>query len=91
MIKRTKREAFALSAVHKQLEIAGVDKSVLETDHDSWFSNNTITEEQHAVWKAWFIGEARRIFHMTKKSAEKEFSFFDLGYGLRVADSEKVK
>ena len=82
MIKRTKREAFALSAVHKQLEIAGVDKSVLETDHDSWFSNNTITEEQHAVWKAWFIGEAR---------AEKEFSFFDLGYGLRVADSEKVK
>jgi len=91
MTTRTDRESFALSAIHKQLEIAGVDKSVLETDHDSWFSNNTITNAQRVVWKAWFISEARRLFRMTKKSAEKEFSFFDLSYGLRVAESEQAK
>ena len=76
---------FALVAVHKQLEIAGVDSSVLQTDKE-WFSNNTITPEQHKEWKKWFLEEYKLNFRSSKKFAEKEFSWFDLGYGLRVLD-----
>lgn len=82
--KLTKQE-FALVAVHKQLEIAGVDKSVLQSDKE-WFSNNTITDEKHKQWKQWFIDEYRLNFKRSKKEAEKEFAWFDLGYGLRIKD-----
>jgi len=84
---RTKRENFAMDAVHKQLDIVGIDHSVLETDREAWFSNNTMTMEQHAEWKIWFIAESRKVFKITKKMAEREFLFFDLSYGLRLNDS----
>lgn len=83
---RTKREEFVLEAVHKQLEIAGVDPSVLETDRENWFSNNTMTEEHRNQWKNWFISEVRKKFKLPKKMAEREFDFFDLTYGLKIKD-----
>ncbi len=80
----TKRREFALEAIHKQFELAGVDPSVLETDKHQWFTNNTMTLDQHAEWKKWFIEEARKRFKLPKKACEREFAFFDLGYGLRI-------
>lgn len=86
--KLTQQE-FALVAIHKELEIAGVDKSVLQSDKE-WFRNNTMTPEQHKAWKKWFIDEYRLNFKRTKKEAEKEFSWFDLQYGLRIKDPNQI-
>lgn len=79
---RTDRENFTMLAILKQLEIAGVDPKVL-TEDQSWFSNNTISHEKAEEWKQWFITETRKNFNLTKRKAEKEFSWFNLSYGLR--------
>lgn len=86
--KLTKQE-FALVAVHKQLEMAGVDTSVLKEDKE-WFSNNTMTTEQCSQWKSWFIEQYRLNFKRSKKEAEREFSWFNLGYGLRIKDPDQI-
>jgi len=86
MSNRTQRESFVMSAIYKQFEIASVDPAVLETDKDSWFSNNAMTSEQHDEWKKWFITESRKVFGITKKMAEREFLYFDLSYGLKIKE-----
>ena len=86
MNNREKRETFVLTAIYKEFELAGVDASVLETDKENWFSNNTMTRIQHDEWKKWFIAETRRVFKFTKKAAEHEFQHFDLSYGLRIQE-----
>jgi hypothetical protein len=81
---RTSRENFSLAAIYKQLDLAKIDRSVIETDKDNWFHNNTMTPGQHQEWKTWFIEEFRKVFKKSKKEAEREFSFFSLNYGLRI-------
>ena len=88
MTNRTQREEFTMRAILKQLELAGVDPSVLTEDKE-WYSNNTISQEKADEWKQWFIAEARKTFKMPKKTAEKEFSWFNLSYGLRDANPIK--
>jgi len=89
MNNREKRESFTLAAVNKQLEIAAVNFSVLKEDKE-WFRNNTITQKQWEEWKKWFISEARKTFKLNKLAAEKEFTFFDLNYGLRIEHSDQL-
>lgn len=89
MTNREKRESFALAAVNRQLEIAGVNSSVLKEDKE-WFRNNTITQKQWEEWKKWFITEAQKTFKFNRRTAEKEFTFFDLNYGLRVEQSDQL-
>lgn len=86
MRNREKRENFVYAAIYKQLEIAGVDRSVLETDKEKWFHNNTITMAQHEEWKEWFVAEVRKIFRFNKKMAEREFAYFSFMWGLRFSD-----
>lgn len=88
-VKLTQQE-FALVAVHKQLELAEVDTSVLQTDKE-WFTNYTMTREQHKQWKDWFIEQFRLNFKRPKKEALREFQWFDLGYGLRIKDPEQTQ
>jgi hypothetical protein len=86
-----KRENFVYDAIYKQFEIANVDRSVLETDKEKWFQNNTMTMAQREEWKAWFIAEVKRIFRFNKKYAEREFAYFDLMWGLRLSDFPPVE
>lgn len=86
MSTRTQRESFAMSAIYKQLELANVSPSVLETDREHWFSNNTITPQQHEEWRNWFITEAKKTFKLNKKVVEREFQYFNLSYGLKVQE-----
>lgn len=86
MATRTQREEFAMTAILKQLELANVNPSVLKEDK-AWYSNNTITPEKHSEWRTWFIAEARKVFKLTKKAAEKEFGWFSLSYGLRETEA----
>lgn len=86
-MKKYDRDAFVMEAIYKELDLAGVSHSVLEKDKE-WFSNNTMNQQQHQQWREWFIAESRKRFRLTKKLAEKEFSYFDLSYGLRIAEKQ---
>ena len=79
---RHDRETFVMAAILKQLELAGVYPKVLKEDKE-WFYNNTISRDKAEEWKHWFIAETRKIFKITKKKAEQEFTWFHLNYGLR--------
>jgi hypothetical protein len=83
---RTSRESFVMEAVLKQLELAGVDPGVLTSD-EQWYSNNEIEPAIHEEWKKWFIAETRKRFRFTKDGAAREFSYFDLSYGLKIKTS----
>jgi hypothetical protein len=83
MIHPNKREQFGWDAIHKQLDIAGHPHDVVKDEF--WFSNNTMTEEQHKEWKDWFLTEGKKRFRWNKKTAEKEFQWFDLQYGLKIS------
>lgn len=87
--KKLTPQEFALVAIHKQLEIAGVDKSVLHED-TQWYSTNTMTSEQAQQWKDWFIEQYRLNFKRSKKDADREFDWFNLGYGLRIKDPDQI-
>lgn len=83
MIDRSSREEFIDLAIKKQLEIAGLPVTVLKEKPKSWFREYTITSAQHNAWKKWFIAEVKQRFKMARAAAEREFSYFDLDYGLK--------
>lgn len=82
-VKKLSPLEFGLLAVQKELELIGLDISVTHSD-PQWFHNNTMTQAQYEEWKQWFISEYCLNFRATKKVALKEFSWFNLAYGLRV-------
>ena len=81
LISRTDREQFTISAIFKQLSLAGIPLSCLTEDKD-WRINNTISKEKSDEWKQWFIAECRNTLKFTKKEAEEEFVFFEKKHGL---------
>ena len=89
-VKKLSPLEFGLLAVQKELELIGLDISVTHSD-PQWFHNNTMTMAQHQEWKEWFITEARKTFKMSKKFAEKEFSYFSLRWGLRISDFPSIE
>ncbi len=49
-----------------------------------WYSKWTMTEEQHAEFKAYAIPLLKKVFKCRKEKAEGVFSWFDLQFGLRI-------
>lgn len=69
--------------VEYQLKMIG--KTVLDVSGDErWYSNNTMTPEQHEEFKAYAIPLLKKIFKFNKTRAEQTFSWFDLQFGLRI-------
>jgi hypothetical protein len=69
--------------VEYQLKMIG--KTPLEVmGDDKWYSNNTMTQEEHDVFKAYAIPLLKKVFKFNKAKAEQTFQFFDLQFGLRI-------
>jgi hypothetical protein len=69
--------------VEYQLKMIG--KTVLDVSGDErWYSNNTMTPEQHEEFKAYAIPLLKKIFKFNKTRAERTFGWFDLQFGLRI-------
>ena len=83
--KKITRENIAEHLVEYQLEMIG--KTIKEVKEDEfWFSNNTITSEQHEEFKKYAIPLLKKVFKYNKSKAEKTFDWFNLQYGLRIKD-----
>ena len=69
--------------VEYQLKMIG--KTVLDVIGDEfWYTNNTMTPEQHEEFKAYAIPLLKKIFKFNKTRAEQTFGWFDLQFGLRI-------
>ena len=73
--------------VEYQLNMVG--KTMLDVEGDEeWYSNNTITQEQHEEFKRYAIQLLKKIFKFNKGKAEQTFQWFDLQFGLRIKQEE---
>jgi len=69
--------------IEYQLKMIG--KTVLDVEGDErWYSNNTMTPEQHEEFKAYAIPLLQKIFKFNKSRAEQTFGWFNLQFGLRI-------
>jgi hypothetical protein len=69
--------------IEYQLQIIGKTISDIEND-EKWYSNNTMTQEQHDDFKTYAIPLLKKVFKFNKTKAEDTFSWFDLKFGLRI-------
>ena len=78
-------KSFFIQAINKQFEIAGhdLDYTAAQNEKD-WFNKYTMTTQQHEDYKKWFIKAFQKKYKGSKKRAEHEFLWFDLGWGLRI-------
>lgn len=82
-MKEKRKEELIRELLNKELSY--VNKTIEDVKDDpEWFTNNTLTEEQHAEWKKFCLDKIAKYTRMGKKKAEYEFAMFDLNYGLRV-------
>lgn len=70
--------------INKQLEYVG--KTIEDVKDDpNWYTNNTLTKEQHAEWKEYCLKLMKK--HLVRKHRlDYEFGMFDLMYGLKVIE-----
>jgi hypothetical protein len=69
--------------IEYQLQMIGKTISDIESD-EKWYSNNTMTQEQHDDFKTYAIPLLKKVFKFNKTKAEDTFSWFDLKFGLRI-------
>ena len=81
--KTINRQNITDHLIEYQLKMIGKTIDEVTTD-EKWFSNNTMTPEQHEEFKAYAIPLLKKVFKFNKAKAEQTFSWFDLSYGLRI-------
>ena len=87
-MKITRYNITAALAV-EQLRRLGIppEEGVKITREEGWWSRHQWPDkEMEALFRDWAVAEIRRVFRMSKKAAENEFSWFDLAYGLKSAE-----
>jgi hypothetical protein len=86
MVKsKINRENIGEHLVRYQLEMVG--KTWEEALADNlWYSNWTMTQEQHDEFKKYAIPLIKKIFKCNKERANRTFAWFDLQFGLRIKE-----
>lgn len=95
-----KKKNFVKAAINKQFKIAGHDYTyklaVAEPKYEGddfmakqWLNRFTITFEQEREFMNWFIPKVMKVFKVNKVMAERQWSWFNLSYGLRREDYSK--
>jgi hypothetical protein len=78
----SKSEEVLVLIINKELEKYGmtIDDVI---DSKDWFTKYTMTSGEYTIWKNYSIDLMRKKLRFSKKSAEKEFVWIDLMWGLR--------
>lgn len=86
-ITKITRETITIHLVEYELNMVG--KTLEEAEKSStWYSDNSMTEEQYEMFKGYAIPLIKKVFKCSKKNAEDTFRWFDLMYGLRVVKNK---
>jgi hypothetical protein len=85
---KDKKNVFIKDAVNEMFKISNNDVSYDDVTHENeWYIKYSMTSEQEAEWKTWFIKElVKRRLCLSKKHANNEFIWFNLNYGLTIKE-----
>ncbi len=72
--------------IEYQLKMVGKTVDDIKED-ELWYTNNTMTEEQHEEFKRYAIPLLKKIFKFNKSKAESTFGWFDLQFGLKIINN----
>jgi hypothetical protein len=87
MKAKVNRENITIHLVEYQLNIIGKTIDEIVQDEE-WYTNNTMTKEQHEEFRKYAIPLLQKIFKFNKGKAVRTFEWFNLGYGLRIKENE---
>jgi hypothetical protein len=81
-----KFDKFLKKALNKMFVDVGFEQFDGEfVEQENWYTKKTWTTEQEAQFKKWFITEVKKELKFNTKMAEKEYSWFNLKWGWKVA------
>lgn len=82
-----KFDKFLIKALDKMFKCVGFDSFDREfTDQDNWYNKKTWTQKQSQEFKKWFICEGQKYLKFSKRAIEKEYAWFDLKWGWKIAE-----
>lgn len=87
-MKTTKEDKIVADLINEMFRIAGHDvkfEDIKDRD-DAWYTDWTMTVEQHEQWMEWGADYIKKSLRKRKLSAEKTMSWFALNYGLKFSD-----
>ena len=84
----TKEEKTVQDLINKMFELAGHDVTYddIKDRKDAWYTDWTMTVEQHEQWMEWGAEYIRKSLRLRKLASEKTMSWFALNYGLKFSD-----
>lgn len=98
MNRKDRLKQLAHDLISKQLEIAGVGRTLEEfTQDDSpykdleYYSNYEITFEQHQQWLDYAVPLVQKAMRCKKAWAMREVQMLDLNFGLSFAKQDRDK
>jgi hypothetical protein len=75
-------DKFLEKAIDKMFKAVGFEHFDKEfTKQEKWYTLRQWTSQEENEFKNWFISTAQKELRWSKKTSEKEFSYFNLMYG----------
>ena len=86
MINPEKAHSIVKHLIDKMFEFANLDVKYEDIlgRKDDWYSQYTMTQEQHDLWREYSINYIKKEGRKPLKWAESEFVWFNLSYGLKI-------
>lgn len=84
----TKQDKAVQDLINKMFELAGhkVTYDDIKDRNDAWYTDWTMTVDQHEQWMEWGAAYLRKELRIRKEAAKKQMSWFALNYGLKFSD-----
>lgn len=92
-MRKDKDQIIVETLINKMFEIAGhsVTYDDIKDRKDNWYQQWTMTEEQNKEWREWGLKYLKKQKRLYKYYAEKQMAFFDLMYGLKIQQDDKME
>jgi hypothetical protein len=84
-----KYDKFIKKAFDKMFQMVGFEgfNEEFVKQHEDWYQQKTWTEEQSNDFKKWFITETKKDLRFNKNMSEREWAWFDLKWGWKIANN----
>jgi hypothetical protein len=87
-MRSTKVDNFLNQAIDEMFKSVGFEAFDKEfSKQKAWYTLRTWSPAQEASFKTWFIDKAKKDLKWSDKSAQHEYSFFNLMYGWSIEDN----
>ena len=82
-LMKKKPDHFVYKAIRQMFKVAGHKYSEDILKQGDWFQKYEWDKSQQKKYKRWFLKTAQKELHLNRAIAEKEYSWFNLMWGLK--------